>query len=243
MFRQLTADIRAARERDPAARSNFEILLCYSGLHALMWHRNDHRLWQWKLRLLARWLSQVAKFFTGIEIHPGATLGQGIFIDHGTGLVIGETAEVGDGCTLFHGVTLGGTGKEQGKRHPTLGNNVTVGAHAQILGSITIGEGSVIGAGAVVLDNIPPFCTVVGNKAYVVRRRGERVYDFRHNEAMRAEDPAVQCMLERLQRTEQEMSTLRAQCDVRHGYVKAPAAACETEGEAEAEETEETAEG
>jgi serine O-acetyltransferase len=193
-----------------------------------MWHRNDHRLWQWKLRLLARWLSQVAKFFTGIEIHPGATLGQGIFIDH---------------CTLFHGVTLGGTGKEQGKRHPTLGNNVTVGAHAQILGSITIGEGSVIGAGAVVLDNIPPFCTVVGNKAYVVRRRGERVYDFRHNEAMRAEDPALQCVLERLQRTEQEMSTLRAQCDVRHGYVKAPAAACETEGEAEAEETEETAEG
>jgi len=119
----------------------------------------NHRLWQAKLRLLARWLSQIAKFGTGIEIHPGATLGRGIFIDHGTGLVIGETAEVGDGCTLFHGVTLGGTGKEQGKRHPTLENNVTVGAHAQILGSITIGEGSVIGAGAVVLDPIPPFCT------------------------------------------------------------------------------------
>jgi serine O-acetyltransferase len=228
LFDQLRADIRAARERDPAARGTFEILLCYSGLHALIWHRMNHRLWRWKLRLLARWLSQVAKFGTGIEIHPGATLGQGIFIDHGTGLVIGETAEVGDGCTLFHGVTLGGTGKEQGKRHPTLGNNVTVGAHAQILGSITIGESSVIGAGAVVLDNIPPFCTVVGTKAYVVRRRGERVYDFRHDQAMRAEDPALQCVLERIQRMEQEMSTLRAQCDVRHGYVKAPAPAeCE----------------
>ncbi len=218
MCRQVLADIRAARERDPAARGNLEIILCYSGLHAILWHRINHRLWQWKLRLLARWLSQVAKFLTGIEIHPGATLGQGIFIDHGTGTVIGETAEIGDGCTLFHGVTLGGTGKEQGKRHPTLENNVTVGAHAQVLGAITIGEGSVVGAGAVVLDNIPPFCTVVGTKAYVVRRRGERIYDFRHDRAMRAEDPAIQCLLHRLQRLEQELSTLRAQCDVRHGY-------------------------
>jgi serine O-acetyltransferase len=230
MFRQLLADIRAARERDPAARSNLEIILCYSGLHAILWHRLNHRLWQWKLRLLARWLSQIAKFFTGIEIHPGATIGQGLFIDHGTGTVIGETAEIGDGCTLFHGVTLGGTGKEQGKRHPTLENSVTVGAHAQILGAITIGEGSVIGAGAVVLDNIPPFCTVVGVKAYVVRRRGERIYDFRHDQAMRAEDPAIQCLLNRLQRLEQEMSTLRAQCDVRHGYVHASEPeGCETE--------------
>lgn len=218
MYRQVLADIRAARERDPAARGNLEIILCYSGLHALLWHRINHRLWRWKLRLLARWLSQVAKFFTGIEIHPGATLGQGIFIDHGTGTVIGETAEIGDGCTLFHGVTLGGTGKEQGKRHPTLEKNVTVGAHAQVLGAITIGEGSVVGAGAVVLDNIPPFCTVVGTKAYVVRRRGERIYDFRHDQAMRAEDPAIQCLLNRLQRLEQEFSTLSAQCDVRHGY-------------------------
>ncbi len=230
MFRQLLADIRAARERDPAARTNLEILLCYSGLHAIIWHRLYHRLWQWKLRLLARWLSQIAKFSTGIEIHPGATIGQGFFIDHGAGTVIGETAEVGDGCTLFHGVTLGGTGKETGKRHPTLEDNVTVGAHAQILGSITLGEGSVIGAGAVVLDNIPSFCTVVGTKAYVVRRRGERIYDFRHDQAMRAEDPAIQCLLDRIQRMEQEMSTLRAQCDVRHGYVRASKPLqCETE--------------
>lgn len=213
MFRQLIADIRAARERDPAARSNLEILLCYSGLHAIIAYRFNHRLWQWKLRLLARWLSQVAKFFTGIEIHPGATIGQGFFIDHGTGTVIGETAEIGDGCTLFHGVTLGGTGKETGKRHPTLEDNVTVGAHAQILGSITIGEGSVVGAAAVVLDNIPAYCTVVGTKAFVVRRGGERVYDFRHDRVMRAENPAIHSMLQRIQRLEQEISTLRAQCE------------------------------
>lgn len=216
MFKQLRADIQAVKDRDPAARSTAEILLCYSGLHAIMWHRTIHRLWQWKLRLLARWMSQVVRHFTGIEIHPGAKIGQGFFIDHGMGTVIGETAEIGDGCTLFHGVTLGGTGKEHGKRHPTLENNVTVGAHAQIIGSITIGEGSVVGAGAVVLDNIPPYCTVVGTKAFVVRRRGERVYDFRHDQAMRAEDPALQCVLETVRRVEQQMATLKAQCDVRH---------------------------
>ena len=217
VFRQLRADIQAVKERDPAARGTLEILLCYSGLHAIIWHRWHHRLWQWRLRLLARWLSQVVRHFTGIEIHPGATIGQGFFIDHGMGTVIGETADIGNGCTLFHGVTLGGTGKEHGKRHPTLEDNVTIGAHAQILGSITIGEGSVIGAGAVVVDNIPPYCTVVGTKAFVVRRRGERVYDFRHDQAMRAEDPAIQNMLERMRRLEQEISTVRAQCDVRHG--------------------------
>ncbi len=234
MFRELVEDIRAVRERDPAARSTLEVLLCYSGLHAIMWHRLIHRLWQWKLRLLARWLSQVVRHFTGIEIHPGATIGKGFFIDHGMGTVIGETAEIGDGCTLFHGVTLGGTGKEKGKRHPTLENNVTVGAHAQILGSITIGEGSVIGAGAVVLDNIPPYCTVVGTKAFVVRRRGERVYDFRHDQAMRHEDPAIQCLLQRLTRLEQEISTLSVQCEARHG------ARSKTEARSAASEGEET---
>jgi len=225
VFRQLIADIRATKERDPAARSTLEILLCYSGLHATIAHRLNHRLWQWGLRLPARWLSQVVKFFTGIEIHPGATIGQGFFIDHGMGTVIGETAEIGDGCTLFHGVSLGGTGKESGKRHPTLEDNVTVGAHAQILGSITIGEGSVVGAAAVVLDNIPAYCTVVGTKGFVTRRRGERVYDFRHDQAMRAEDPAIQCVLERIQRLKQEISTLRAQCDMRHELASASAQA------------------
>ncbi len=213
MFRKLLRDIQAARDRDPAARSNFEILLCYSGVHAIMAHRIIHRLWQWKLRLLARWLSQVAKFFTNTEIHPGATIGEGFFIDHGTGTVIGETSEIGNGVTLFQGVTLGGTGKECGKRHPTLEDNVTVGAHAQILGAITIGEGSVVGAGAVVLDDIPPYCTVVGRKAYVARRAGERVYDFHHDRAMRAEDPAIQQLLDGIRQLEEEVSTLKAQCD------------------------------
>jgi len=214
MFKTLLKDIQAARERDPAARSNLEILLCYSGVHAIMAHRIIHRLWQWKLRLLARWLSQVVKFFTGIEIHPGATIGEGFFIDHGTGTVIGETSEIGDNVTLFQGVTLGGTGKEAGKRHPTLEDNVTVGAHAQILGSITIGECSVVGAGAVVVDDIPPYCTVVGSKAYVVRRDGQRVYDFHHERALRAKDPEMQQLLDRIKRLEEELSTLKVQCDM-----------------------------
>jgi len=229
MFKTLLKDIQAARERDPAARSNLEILLCYSGVHAIMAHRIIHRLWQWKLRLLARWLSQVVKFFTGIEIHPGATIGEGFFIDHGTGTVIGETSEIGDNVTLFQGVTLGGTGKEAGKRHPTLEDNVTVGAHAQILGSITIGECSVVGAGAVVVDDIPPYCTVVGSKAYVVRREGQRVYDFHHERALRAKDPEMQQLLDRIKRLEEELSTLKAQCDM----YRQRRATGETEGSAE----------
>jgi serine O-acetyltransferase len=211
MFEQVLSDIQAAKERDPAARSTLEIVLCYSGLHAILAHRVNHWLWTRGFRLTARFGSQVAKFLTGIEIHPGATIGTGFFIDHGAGTVIGETAEVGNNCTLFHGVTLGGTGKEKGKRHPTLEDDVTIGAHAQIIGSITIGKGSVIGAGAVVLDAIPPYCTVVGPKAYVVRRQGERVYDFRHDKQPRASDPALECMLLRIRKLESELTKLRAQ--------------------------------
>ncbi len=231
MFRTLLRDIQAARDRDPAARSNLEILLCYSGVHAIMAHRLTHRLWQWNLKLLARWLSQVVKFFTGVEIHPGATIGEGFFIDHGAGTVIGETAEIGNGVTLFQGVTLGGTGKETGKRHPTLEDNVTVGAHAQILGSITIGECSVVGAGAVVVDDIPPYCTVVGSKAYVVRRDGQRVYDFHHERALRAKDPEMQQLLDRIKQLEEEVSTLKAKCD---GYCR-PQTSASTEGNPEAQ--------
>ena len=215
MIRQLIRDIRAAQERDPAACNAVEILLCYSGLHAIIAHRINHTLWRWGLRLLARWLSQVSKFFTGIEMHPGATIGESFFIDHGMGMVVGETSEIGDNVTLFQGVTLGGTGKERGKRHPTLEDDVTVGAHAQILGAITIGKGSVIGAGAIVLDDIPEYCTVVGRKAFVVRRGGERVYDFRHDEAMRAEDPVIQHLISRLEGVEEELATLQAQCAAR----------------------------
>ncbi|NLJ34628.1 MAG: serine O-acetyltransferase [candidate division WS1 bacterium] len=190
MLKQITEDVRAVRERDPAARSTAEVLLCYSGLHATIAHRINHRLWRAGFRLAARFNSQVAKFFTGVEIHPGARIGRRFFIDHGTGTVIGETTEVGDGCSLLQGVTLGGTGKETGKRHPTLCDDVTVGAHAQVLGSITIGRGAVIGAAAVVVDPVPEYCTVVGQKATVIRRKGRRVYDFRHDQIVRrAQEP------------------------------------------------------
>ena len=190
LLKQIAEDVRAVRERDPAARSTAEVLLCYSGLHATIAHRINHRLWRAGFRLAARFNSQVAKFFTGVEIHPGARIGRRFFIDHGTGTVIGETTEVGDGCSLLQGVTLGGTGKETGKRHPTLCDDVTVGAHAQVLGSITIGRGAVIGAAAVVVDPVPEYCTVVGQKATVIRRKGRRVYDFRHDQIVRrAQEP------------------------------------------------------
>ncbi|MFO7947376.1 MAG: serine O-acetyltransferase [Armatimonadota bacterium] len=205
LFNKIWQDIQAAQERDPAARSIVEILLCYSGLHAIIGHRINHRLWVGGLRLLARFNSQVMKFLTGIEIHPGATIGDGFFIDHGAGIVIGETAEIGDGCTLFQGVTLGGTGKESGKRHPTLCDDVTVGAHAQVLGSIRVGKGAVIGAGAVVLDPVPDYATVVGHKAYVLRRNGERVYDFHHENLPRI-GAATEKLIKRVQRLEEELN-------------------------------------
>ena len=175
MLDRLRADIRAVKERDPAARNSVEVLLLYSGLHAIMLHRPAYWLYQHKCYFLARWLSQYAKFRTGVEIHPGAKIGRGVFIDHGAGIVIGETAEVGDGCTLYQGVTLGGTGKDVGKRHPTLGKNVTVGSGAKVLGPFTIGDNTKIAAGAVVLEAIPANATAVGVPARVVKLDGVRV--------------------------------------------------------------------
>jgi len=195
MSQRLRADLQAALERDPAARSWLEVLFLYPGVHALVLHRFAHWLWLRKLRLTARWLSQANRFLTGIEIHPGATIGHGLFIDHGMGTVIGETAEIGDDCTLYQGVTLGGTGKEQGKRHPTLGNNVVVGVGASILGSIAIGDGSLIGAGAVVLQPVPSNCTAVGVPAKVVREEGHPVR-ARAISGGTAADPCEQCMAE-----------------------------------------------
>jgi serine O-acetyltransferase len=147
MFRSVAADLAIIRERDPAARNSLEILLCYPGFHALVIHRFSHRLWRLGLPLVPRLVSQLARSLTGVEIHPGARIGQGVFIDHGMGVVIGETAEIGDRCLLFQGVTLGGTGKEHGKRHPTLGENVVVGAGAKVLGAISVGANTRIGAG------------------------------------------------------------------------------------------------
>jgi len=174
----LLKDIQAVRERDPAAQkiSTFEILLCYSGVHALLMHRLAHYLHtRWGLSFIPRLISQVSRFFTGIEIHPGVKIGNGFFIDHGMGVVLGETSEIHDNVTIFQGVTLGGTGNEQGKRHPTLRDNVTVGVGAKVLGSITIGEGSYIGAGSVVLKDVPPNSTVVGVPGRIVIHNGERV--------------------------------------------------------------------
>ena len=170
LFRGLRADIAAAKRCDPAARNKLEILLTYSGVKALSWHRVANFFWRCRLKLLARILSQWAKFFTGIEIHPAAKIAPGVFIDHGAGVVIGETAEVGTGVVIYQGVTLGGTGKERGKRHPTIERNVIISCGAKVLGGFTVGEGAKIGAGAVVLKEVPPYSTVVGIPARVVKR-------------------------------------------------------------------------
>ena len=174
---EIRDDIDAICERDPAARGRTEVLLLYSGLHAILMHKIAHFLHKHNLKFSARAISQFAKFLTGIEIHPGAKIGRGVFIDHGAGVVIGETAEVGDNCTIYQGVTLGGTGKETGKRHPTLGEGVMVGAGAKLLGGFKVGAGSKIAAGAVVLSEVPENSTAVGIPAHVVRRDGTRIKD------------------------------------------------------------------
>ncbi|MBR2973555.1 MAG: serine O-acetyltransferase [Clostridia bacterium] len=174
----LRYDIKAIKERDPAARNAFEIFMLYPGLHAVMWHRPAHWLYKHKWYFLARLISQCTKFWTGIEIHPGAKIGSGVFIDHGTGVVIGETAEVGDNCTIYQNATLGGTGKDTGKRHPTIGKNVMIGAGAKILGPFTVGDNSKIAANAVVLNEVPPNTTCVGVPAKPVKINGLRVSDL-----------------------------------------------------------------
>ena len=174
-FRLMREDIAAVLERDPAARSTLEIVLLYSGLHALWWYRIHHWMWRHGWLFFARALSQFARWLTGIEIHPGAAIGRRFFIDHGMGVVIGETAEVGDDVTLYQGVTLGGTTLDRGKRHPTIGNGVVVGGGAKILGNIRIGDNCRIGAGSVVLRDVPPDSTVVGVPGHIIFRNGKRV--------------------------------------------------------------------
>ncbi len=190
-------DIAAIRDRDPAATSNLEVMLLYSGFHAVTLHRAAHALHKKGHKLSARAISQGAKFLTGIEIHPGATIGKGLVIDHGSGVVIGETAEIGDNCTLYQGVTLGGTGKHTGKRHPTLGNNVMVGSGAKVLGPFKVGDGAKIASNAVVLEQVPDNATAVGVPARVVRINGKRVDDALDH--VHIPDPVAQeiCRVER----------------------------------------------
>jgi serine O-acetyltransferase len=175
LFSLIREDVTNVMDHDPAAKSRLEVFFCYAGLHAVWFHRINHWLWNHSLFLVARWLSQVARLLTGIEIHPGARIGRRLFIDHGMGVVIGETSIVGDDVTLYQGVTLGGTGKEHGKRHPTLEDNVVVGGGAKILGNIIVGRNCRIGAGSVVLRNVPDNSTVVGVPGHIVFREGRRV--------------------------------------------------------------------
>jgi serine O-acetyltransferase len=174
-FQRTRDDIAWILQNDPAAKSPLEVVLCYSGLHALWFYRVNHWLWTHDLRLMARWFSQVARLATGIEIHPGAQIGKRLFIDHGMGVVVGETTIIGDEVTIYQGVTLGGTGKEQGKRHPTIGNAVVIGAGARVLGNIEIGNNSRIGAGSVVLRSVPSDSTVVGVPGHIIFHNGKRV--------------------------------------------------------------------
>jgi serine O-acetyltransferase len=207
---QIRDDVRAVQQRDPAATSTLEILTSYSGLHALWLHRLAHRLDHMGVPLLPRWISQLNRFLTQIEIHPAASIGKGLFIDHGSGVVIGETTEIGDDVTLYQGVTLGGTGKETGKRHPTLGDNVIVGAGAKVLGSVTVGDNAKIGAGSVVVLDVPKDSTVVGNPGRPVLLEGQRVgipdIDYRHLPDPVAE--AVKCLVARIVEMEKELDEL-----------------------------------
>ncbi len=212
MFDAIRRDIRVVLERDPAARSPFEVLFCYPGVHALAFHRVAHRLWQRGWTSLARFTSHVSRFLTGIEIHPAARLGRGLFIDHGMGVVIGETAEVGENVTLLQGVTLGGTSLQREKRHPTLGNSVVVGAGATVLGAITVGDGSRIGAGSVVVRDVPPNAVVVGVPGKVTYRDGQRVtsgIDLNQTDLPDPVAKAIEHLLDRIHALEGEVDTLR----------------------------------
>ncbi len=204
-------DIKVIKERDPAARSNVEILTCYPGLHALWLHRGAHALWQRDVPLAPRLISQVGRLLTGVEIHPGATLGDGLFIDHGAGVVIGETSEIGENVTIYQGVTLGGTGKETGKRHPTIGDNVVIGAGSQLLGSIKVGDNVKVGAGSVVIHDVPSGSTVVGNPGRPVIMEGARVaipdIDYTHLPDPVAE--AMKCLVRRVVGLENELEEIR----------------------------------
>ena len=211
MFDHIRADLAIIRERDPAARGWLEIVCCYPGFQAISLHRISHRLWTCRLplKLAARCLSQVGRALTGIEIHPGARIGHSVFIDHGMGVVIGETAEIGNRCLLYQGVTLGGTGKEHGKRHPTLAENVVVGAGAKVLGAITIGTNTRIGAGSVVVRDVESDCTVVGIPGRVIHQSGVRINPLAHSALPDAAAKVIRNLMERIDQLESQVGTLQ----------------------------------
>ncbi|MBM7582889.1 serine O-acetyltransferase [Caldicoprobacter guelmensis] len=203
MFDRIRKDIQAVLERDPAARNALEVILCYPGFHAILLHRIAHWFYGKGFKLIARLISQFNRFITGIEIHPAAKIGEGLFIDHGMGVVIGETAEIGNNVTIYQGATLGGTGKETGKRHPTIGNNVVISAGAKVLGPFKVGDNSKIGANAVVLSEVPPNCTVVGVPGKIVKKDNKRVASARDEidlDQVRLPDPVAEQIKEILDR-------------------------------------------
>lgn len=209
MLKILKADFDIIFERDPAARNAFEVLFCYPGLQALWLHRFAHSLHRMGLPFVPRLISHISRFITGIEIHPGAQIGHSVFIDHGMGVVIGETAIIGNACLIYQGVTLGGTGKESGKRHPTLDNNVVVGAGAKVLGNIQLGNNVRIGAGSVVLRDVPADCTVVGIPGRIVYREGAKVNPLDHARLPDSEAQAIRYLMDRIEILEQELQAIR----------------------------------
>ncbi|MDG2989586.1 serine O-acetyltransferase [Candidatus Synechococcus calcipolaris G9] len=211
MFNTLRADFQIIFERDPAARNWWEVMFCYPGLQALLMHRLSHWLWCLGIPFIPRFMSHIGRFFTGIEIHPGATIGEGVFIDHGMGVVIGETAIIGNYCLIYQGVTLGGTGKESGKRHPTLGENVVVGAGAKVLGNLNIGQNVRIGAGSVVLRDVPADCTVVGIPGRVVYRAGAKVDPLDHGHLPDSEAKVIRHLLDRIEALEAQVQNPQIQ--------------------------------
>ena len=211
MFKTLKKDIAVIFERDPAAKSVFEVIFCYQGLHAIWLHRIAHYFFKKGWTFWPRLISNFARFITGIEIHPGATISEGLFIDHGAGTVIGETVEIGKNVTLYQGLTLGGTGKEKGKRHPTIGDNVVVASGAKVLGSFTVGHNAKIGAGSVVLKEVPPYATVVGIPGKVVLLYGEKVtenIDLAHDQLPDPDEEMIQCMHRSLLKLEEKVKKL-----------------------------------
>ena len=201
----IKSDFSIIKERDPAARGIIEILICYPGFQAIVMHRISHKLWEYKIPLIPRVLSQLTRFFTGIEIHPGAQIGRGVFIDHGMGVVIGETSQIGNRCLLYQGVTLGGTGKDHGKRHPTLEENVVVGAGAKVLGAITVGTNTRIGAGSVVVRNVEADSTVVGIPGRVVHQSGVKVNPLAHSALPDAEASIIRNLMKRIDNLENQI--------------------------------------